>query len=286
MSPQAAIVVTGASTGIGYATALFLAEHGFKVFATVLKLADGTSLQEHPSGNIVPIILDVTKPETIKDAFAHIAEQTQESGLAGLVNNAGIALGAPLEFLDPADLLRQFDVNVFGLVAVTQAAMPLLRKATGRIVHIGSVGGLVSLPFLGPYCASKFALEAITNSMRMELLPFGIHCSLVQPGRISTEIWDSGLVETKRVRESLSPQAIEWYGPSLNSIESMLGKAKKAGIEPVRIAQVVHHALTAKRPKVRYLVGIDARVQVIAQALLPTRVFDTIVVFLLKRGWL
>lgn len=285
MSANTAVVITGASTGIGNSTARLLAEEGFQVFAGVRKPADGESLQAHPSGRIVPLILDVSQPETIKDSFDFVSEQTGDAGLAGLVNNAGIALGGPLEFLDPKDLQRQFDVNVFGLVAVTQAALPLLRKAKGRIVHIGSASGIVSAPFVGPYCASKFAVEALTDAMRMELSPFGIKTSLIQPGRIATEIWDRGLVEAKRLRENLPPQAIEWYGPSLNSIEDVIAKAKKQGIPPERIARVVLHALTAKRPKLRYLVGIDAHIQVFLKFILPTRVFDAIVVFLLKHGW-
>lgn len=285
MSGKGYVVITGASTGIGRTCARVLDRQGFHVLAGVRKESDAESIRAESLERTTPVILDVTKPETIRETFGRAAEMAGDAGLAGLVNNAGIGVGAPMEFLSMDDLRRQFDVNVYGLVEVTQAAMPLIRKARGRIVHIGSASGLVSTPFAGPYCASKFAVEALTDSMRIELAPFGIHVSLVEPGRIKTPIWDRSLVEAERIRGTMPTAAIEYYGEFLDKIEGVLKKAKEAGSPPEHVAEKVLHALTSPRPRTRYVVGIDASVQIVMRRLLPDRAFDGIVLFLMKRGW-
>src|SRR5918996_79044 len=189
---RAAVVVTGASTGIGRATALDLVSRGFDVFAGVRREADGDSVAAESSGAVTPVILDVTDAATIDGAALRVTDAVGDGGLRGLVNNAGIAEPAPLEIMPIDALRRQLEVNLVGQVAVTQAFLPLIRAARGRVVNISSVGGRVASPALGAYSASKYAIEALSDAMRMELHPWGIQVSVIEPGSISTEIWRRG----------------------------------------------------------------------------------------------
>src|SRR5688500_9161604 len=191
LTGRGAVVITGASTGIGRACAIDLDGRGFRVFAGVRKDEDGERLRsERPS--IEPLRIDVTDAGEIAAARDRVGEEVGERGLAGLVNNAGIAVPGPLEHLPLDEIRRQLEVNVLGQIAVTQAFLPLLRTARGRIVNIGSIGGRVALPLLGPYAGSKHAMEGISDSLRRELRPWGIEVSLVRPGPIATEIWERG----------------------------------------------------------------------------------------------
>ncbi len=279
------ILVTGSSTGIGRATARLLARLGYFVFAAVRKEADAESWRAEGQDRIEPVILDVTNADSVSTAMAHIDVRVGARGLYGLVNNAGIGLGGPIEFLPLDDLRRQFEVNLFGLVAVTQAAMPLIRRARGRVVHVSSASGLVSQPFAGPYCASKFALEAIADAMRMELRSTGIKVSIVEPGRIKTPIWERTLAEADRLRAAMAPKAEEYYGAELDQITSIVKKAEASGIPAEHVAEAILHAFNSPFPRTRYIVGVDAKVQVLASKILPTRAFDALAVFLMKKGW-
>jgi NAD(P)-dependent dehydrogenase (short-subunit alcohol dehydrogenase family) len=185
-SATGAVVITGTSTGIGRATAVRLAGMGFRVFAGVRKPADADELAQTPG--ITPLIIDVTDPAIVSAAAETVASQTGSAGLRGLVNNAGITVPGPLEFLPLDDLRRQLEVNVIGPIAVTQAFLPLLRRGRGRIINIGSIGGKMSMPFLGAYHVSKFGMEALSDSLRQELRPWGIRVSLVEPGGVSTPL--------------------------------------------------------------------------------------------------
>src|SRR5260221_4395504 len=187
-----AVVVTGASTGIGRATAVRLAASGFRVFAGVRKQQDYEELQRDLPA-ITPLILDVTDPEQLAEAVRTVAEAVGDKGLQGLVNNAGISGGAPTEFLPLDDLRGMLEVNVVGVVATTQAFLPLLRQGDGRIVCIGSIRGRMAVPFLAAYSMSKAAVSALCDSLRGELPPWGVHVALVEPGAITTPIWEKGL---------------------------------------------------------------------------------------------
>src|SRR5574341_29762 len=178
------IVITGASTGIGEACALYLDELGYRVFAGVRRPSDGETLKAKASARLTPVVMDVTDVASIDRAVETVKQAVGSVGLAGLVNNAGIGVGGPLEVVPLADLRKQFEVNVIGQVAVTQAFLPLLRQGRGRIVNMGSIAGRVVMPFMGPYSASKFALEALTDAMRLEFQPWGIQVSIVEPGAI------------------------------------------------------------------------------------------------------
>jgi NAD(P)-dependent dehydrogenase (short-subunit alcohol dehydrogenase family) len=269
------ILVTGASTGIGQACALRFAAAGHQVFAGVRKDSDGQRLLDAGPDRVVPVILDVTNQDQIDAIAGLIAEKA--GGLHGLVNNAGVARGGPFEYL-PIDVWRdQFEVNVFGQVAVTRAMLPLIREAGGRIVFIGSIGGKVATMMMGPYNASKFAIEAIGEALRQELHTWGIDVSVVEPGAIKTEIWDKGRETADRLERDLPAEATDRYAPHIAAIRKGIEMQDRNGIGPDKVAEAVEHALFASRPKTRYLVGTDARVQSALVRLLPDRAREAIV---------
>lgn len=271
------VVITGASTGIGEACALRMDGLGWRVFAGVRKEADGEALKAKASDKLTPIILDVTEQPTINVAAETVTAAVGESGLTGLVNNAGISVVGPLEFLSPEDLRYQLEVNVIGQIAVTQAFLSLIRTATGRVVNIGSIGGRMATPFLGPYNASKFAMEALTDSLRQELRPWGIHVSIVEPGSIATPIWGKAQAAADDMEKELPEEAIMLYGEAFAAMRKAAQKFEEAGIPPDEVAKFVDHALTASTPKTRYVVGRDAQLQRMVVKLAPDRVRDMLV---------
>jgi NAD(P)-dependent dehydrogenase (short-subunit alcohol dehydrogenase family) len=271
------VVITGASTGIGEACALRMDRHGFLVFAGVRREADGAALKAKSSEKLTPIILDVTEQPTIDASAETVKAAVGESGLAGLVNNAGVSIAGPLEFLPLEDLRLQLEVNVIGQIAVTQAFMPLIRKATGRVVNIGSIGGRMASPFIGPYSASKFAMEALTDSLRQELRPWGIHVSIVEPGSIATPIWDKAQAGANEMEAKLPEEAMMLYGEATQAMRKAAREMEEAGIPPDNVAKFVEHALTARTPKTRYVVGRDAQIQRMLVKWAPDRIRDRLV---------
>jgi NAD(P)-dependent dehydrogenase (short-subunit alcohol dehydrogenase family) len=282
MSGPPAVVVTGASTGIGEAIAKRL-DSGHRVFAGVRRDEDAEKLRA-AGANITPIRIDVTDQASIDAAAAEVREAVGDDGLAGLVNNAGVAVSAPLEFLPVDELRHQLEVNVVGQVAVTQAFIAPIRAAKGRIVNIGSIGGKVAFPLAGAYAASKFAMEAITDALRRELKPWGIQVVIIEPGGVVTPIWDRGRATADRIRSDAPPESEQLYGPLIETMLAQVEEITKNGMHPDEIATVVHTALTAERPKTRYLVGSEAKQRARAAAILPDRVFDRLVAKTLKWG--
>lgn len=280
----AAVVVTGASSGIGRATALKLDREGFRVFAGVRKLSDGQALREEGSDRLLPLLLDVTDAESIASAAAQVSEELDPRGLAGLVNNAGVAVGGVLEFIDLDQLRHQLEVNVVGAVAVTKAFLPSIRSAGGRVVNISSDSGILSTPFLAPYCASKFGLEAISDALRRELRPWGIQVVIVEPGAIATPIWDKARPHTKEVRAALPEEAQKLYGGFFDKMESYVEKQAASAIPAEAVADAVYHGLTSRRPKLRYAVGTDAKLTRWMTRLLPARAVDAVVAGMLARA--
>lgn len=272
-----AVVITGASTGIGEACALRMDKDGWRVFAGVRKEADGAALKEKASDRLTTLIIDVTEQPTINAAAEAVTAALDDAGLDGLVNNAGIGVGGPLEYLSTDEIRSQFEVNVVGQIAVTQAFLPLIRKAKGRIVNMGSIGGRFATPFLGPYNASKFAMEAMTDSLRQELHPWGIHVSIVEPGSIRTKIWDKAHETVDHHRKTLPEEALMRYGEELETVDKALTEFDEAGIPPDDVAKFVEHALTAGTPKTRYVVGRDAQLQRVLAKWAPDRVRDSLV---------
>lgn len=243
-------LVTGASSGIGQACAVRLVNNGWRVLAGVRRAGDA------PEG-ADEVLLDVTDPP-----------QLEVDTLDGLVNNAGIAVAGPLEFLPAEELRRQLETNVVGQLRVAQLAIPALRRSGGRIVNIGSISGRSALPFLGAYAMSKFALEAMTDALRVELRPWGIHVSIVEPGTIKTPMWT-------RERPDPPAEALTLYGDRLQAFRDFALRRSAGGAPPEAVAKVVEQALTAERPKARYLVGRDARLRAGVERL-PDRVRDRV----------
>ena len=275
-----AVVITGTSTGIGRATAVRLAGMGFRVCAGVRKPADADELAQTPG--ITPLIIDVTDAASVAAAAETVAGQTGSAGLRGLVNNAGITVPGPLEFLPLDDLRRQLEVNVVGQISVTQAFLPQLRTARGRIVNIGSIGGRMSTPFIGAYHISKFGMEALSDSLRMELRPWGIHVALIEPGSIATLLWERGRAAADGLLAKLPPRAEQLYGGAINAMREASAKFEKQGIPPDKVAKAIAHALTAKTAKTRYLVGMDAHAQAILATIVPDRLMDRLMAWQLK----
>ncbi len=282
MAHPGSVVVTGASTGIGWAVSLRLAELGYRVFAGVRKEADGESLRQEAAGQLYPLILDVTDAASITAAAAQVAVAVGGTGLAGLVNNAGIAITGPLEFLPIAEFRREMEVNVTGQVAVTQAFLPLLRKRRGRIINIGSISGLSTVPMFGPYCASKYAMEAVSDALRMELAPFGVRVALLEPSSIATPIWSKSLTEADRLSSMMPPGAEALYGKQIAAVRNLAADASRTAAPVETVVKAVLHALTARRPKTRYLVGSKVPLRFIL-GLLPDRLKDRLILGQLRR---
>jgi NAD(P)-dependent dehydrogenase (short-subunit alcohol dehydrogenase family) len=276
-SNRAAVIVTGASTGIGRATALDLVSRGFDVFAGVRREADGDSVAAESSGAVTPVILDVTDAATIDGAALRVTDAVGDGGLRGLVNNAGIAEPAPLEIMPIDALRRQLEVNVVGQVAVTQAFLPLIRSAQGRVVNISSVGGRVASPALGAYAASKFAIEALSDSLRMELHQWGIHVSVIEPGSFGTEIWRRGGEAADSTIERVPEEKRRLYADLIAAVRRLARRTEQRGRPPDAVVRAIVHALTASRPRTRYVVGTDARIQMALARLLPDRAYDALV---------
>lgn len=281
---SSAVVVTGTSSGIGAATALRLARAGSRVFAGVRRKEHADPLVRDGGGNITPLILDVTDGASIESARAAVEAALAPSGaLAGLVNNAGIAVAGPLEILPLEALREQFEINLFGAIAVTQAFFPMLRASRGRIVNVSSISGKAASPYVGAYCASKHALEAASDALRVELRPFGVAVSVVEPGRVRTPIWERSAAAGSARIDALPEAVVAPYRQALEGMRAFARSAQSTGSSPEAVAKAIEHALTAKHPQARYLVGVDARVQ-LAIARLPEPLRDRIIEGYLARA--
>jgi len=256
-SPRRAVLVTGASTGIGAATVELLAQRGWTAFAGVRSDAAGAAIAARHA-NITPVTLDVTVEATIAAA----ATIVRESGvpLHGVVNNAGIAIGGPLEFLPIDELRRQFETNVFGAIAVSQAFLPMLRQHRGRIVFVGSIAGRIPVPFIAPYSASKFALRSLARALRKELAPSGMFVSLIEPGAVRTPIWQKGRDSKQELLARFSPEGLRLYASVPDRLERQTLREERIGMPPAAVAAVIERALTDRIPRVCYLVGMQARI--------------------------
>lgn len=268
-------LVTGASTGIGEACARHLDGLGHRVYAGVRKDADIQRWRERGSDRIVPVSLDVTDEAQIEAVAEQVSAEAGE--LHGLVNNAGVAKGGPLEYLPLDEWREQFDVNVIGQVAVTKALLPLIRRGNGRIVFIGSISGKVATMLLGPYCSSKFAVEGLAESLRNELHEWRISVSVVEPGAIKTAIWDKARSDADRLERDLPSEAVERYAPHIAAIRKGIEMQDRQGVGPEKVAAAVEHALFDRRPRTRYLVGVDARLESALVRWLPDRPREAII---------
>ena len=265
------ILITGASSGIGAATAVHLDRCGMEVFAAVRSPGDRPLASA--SGRLHAVTLDVADPDSIADAMATVSDQVGGAGLDGLVNNAGIGVPGPLEVLAADDLRQQLEVNVIGQVAVTQAALPLLRRAGGRIVFVGSVGGRLAAQFAGPYHASKFAIEAITDVWRQELEPEELAVVLIEPSAISTPIWEKAIERLDALISGSDPRLAR-YRDRLGDFRESLRSADEHGKAPEDVAKVIEEALTEERLDTRYVVGASGKLATALRPLIPDRLAD------------
>jgi len=273
-----AVLITGTSTGIGRATALHLDQLGYQVFATVRKERDAASLRAQASERLTPLLLDVTDEVSISQAEEVVSQVVGDAGLVGLVNNAAVAFVSPLEFAPLDEMRRLFEVNFFGLLAVIQKFLPLLRQAHGRIVNVSSTASIVVAPFHGPYSASKLALNGLSDALRIELRPLGVKVSLIIYGSVKTPIWDSGGDLTDQVIRDYSSQAWNLYGDNFRILRDFFLRMGKAGISTEEATRPIVHALTAERPKTKYYVGKDARQFNIYNKFLPGRFRDWLLI--------
>jgi NAD(P)-dependent dehydrogenase (short-subunit alcohol dehydrogenase family) len=269
--PSGTVLVTGASTGIGEATVLHLKELGFDPVGAVRKDEDAERLEGQGVRTVRIDVTDAGQIAAARDELGDIA-------LAGLVNNAGIAVAAPLEFL-PVDRLRQqLEINLIGQAAVTQAFLPAVRRAHGRIVNVSSIGGRVALPLVGAYNASKFGLEGLSDALRRELRPQGIEVILIEPGGVKTPIWEKGEELAEEMLEDVPPEAERLYGRLIETVRARTRRiATETGDDPREVAEVIGTALTASRPRTRYLVGRDAKLRARLASVLPDRAMDRMI---------
>jgi NAD(P)-dependent dehydrogenase (short-subunit alcohol dehydrogenase family) len=264
-------LVTGASTGIGRACALHLAERGFDVLAGVRNPVDA------PEG-LEPLRLDVTSEADVAAAAERVGDE-----LHALINNAGIAITGPVEVVPMDEWRRQLEVNLLGQIAVTRALLPAIVRARGRIVNMSSIGGRVANPLFGPYVASKFGLEAVTDALRREVAAQGVRVVCVQPGVIATPIWAKGMEDGRRVTSGMTEEQQRRYGSLIAAVTKQAERTAREGLPPEAVAKVVGEAVSADRPRARYVVGRDAKVQAVAARLLPDRAFDALISAYLRR---
>lgn len=262
------VLVTGAARGIGKSIVTRLAASGWDVFAGVRSEQDAANL----SGNthVSPVILDITDDDQIES----LQEESLPSRLDAIVNNAGVVVGGPMEAVPPAELRRQLDVNVVGQIAVTQAVLPRLRESRGRIVFISSINGKISTPLIGPYCASKFALEAAADALRMELRPWHIAVSLVEPAQTDTDMWHTAETMVDNAEAAMSAEQRALYARHTAGLRKSIPLSQKIAGPPDKVAAAVEEALTARRPKPRYIVGVGPALQTALVTNLPTRLRD------------
>ncbi len=266
------ILITGASTGIGRATAIHLARKGHHVWAGVRSDNAATELLKLNVERITPVRLDVTNAESVESTLAVI---NKAGGvLHGLVNNAGIAIAGPIEAVSIADWQKQFDVNVIGQVRVIQKFLPMLRTWQGRVVNISSIAGKVASPFMSPYAASKFAFEGLSDSLRRELAPMGVHVSVVEPGPIDTPIWKKSLSTGQKDFEAFSAEIQSVYGSAIQKFYKRVDKARTGAAPTSLVVEAIEHALTASKPKTRYPVGRGIRAATLVARALPDRWVD------------
>jgi NAD(P)-dependent dehydrogenase (short-subunit alcohol dehydrogenase family) len=268
---MSSVLVTGAARGIGRSITEHLAQRGWDVIAGVRSEADAASVSAANPGRIAPVILDVTDADHLARLDAQLPAR-----LDGVVNNAGIAVGGPIEAVTSEDWRKQLEVNVIGALAVTRAVLPRLRDTRGRIVFISSVNGQVVMPMLGAYCASKFALEAAAEALRMELRPWHVPVSVVEPAQTDTDMWRTADTMVEEMEAALSAEQRTLYTRHVAGMRKFIPVSRRMAVAPERVAEVVERALVARRPRPRYVVGAGPRLQAALVTNLPIAVRDRV----------
>ena len=277
---QKIAVVTGASTGIGAATSRELAQRGFHVLAGVRREQDADAIR---TPGIEPLIIDITQPDHIRALADRVHEDRQGRPLRALVNNAGVALNAPVEMFPIDQWRRLFEVNLFGQVAVTQALLPSLIRGKGRVVNVSSVGGKIAMATYGPYAATKFALEAMSDSLRREIPPFGVDVIVIEPGAVRTGLADKAITTAEEVASNMTPEQSRRYKRMMHAVARQAKSATASGLPAEVAAKVIAEAVTALKPRTRYTVGRDAAMLARLARVLPDRLLDRIFEYALRR---
>ena len=283
MSNAGGVFITGSSSGIGKACVLALDKLGYDVFAGVRRTEDGQSLSQIASDRLHPVIVDITNREQIAAAEETVRQGLGDRPLVALINNAGIGVGGPLEFVPIERLRHQLEVNLIGHISVSQVFIQLLRKSQGRIINVGSIAGTFASPLMGAYCASKYAMEAVSDVLRRELRPWNIKVSLLEPGIIGTKIWQKAKAQSEGAIKEAPEEMISLYGPLLERVRKHLEDIEMKAQSPAVVAKAVVHALTAARPKARYRMGPGARAQKVI-SWLPETIQDRIFASYLNWG--
>jgi NAD(P)-dependent dehydrogenase (short-subunit alcohol dehydrogenase family) len=265
------VLVTGASRGIGRATALRLANAGWDVRAGVRSEADGALLASEAEG-VTPVVLDITDAGQVAALDDVLPDRVD-----AVINNAGVVVAAPVEALGLDELRAQLEVNVVGQVAVTQAVLPRLRVARGRVIFVSSISGRVSAPFMGAYSASKYALEALADALRLELRPWGVAVSLIEPGAIDTDVWRNAQDQAQETENAMSSEHRRLYQRHIDGMRKLITQTQRRTTNVDKVAAVIERAVTTPRPRARYVVGLDARAQLAIGAALPTAALDAAV---------
>ncbi|HTI74532.1 MAG TPA: SDR family NAD(P)-dependent oxidoreductase [Mycobacterium sp.] len=271
---QQLVVVTGASTGIGAATARELAQEGFHVLAGVRRDRDADSIR---GPGIEPLIIDITNPEHIQTLVTRVRGDSQGRAMRALINNAGVQANVPIEAFAIEEWRRLFEVNLFGHVAVTQALLPELFRSKGRVINISSVGGKVAMGAYGPYAATKFALEAVSDSLRREVAALGVGVVVVEPGAVRTEMLDRAIATADELMSAMTPEQNQRYGGLVHAVNAQAVSSTKAGLPAEAAAKVIAKAVTARKPRTRYTVGRDAAMITRLARFLPDRTLDRVI---------
>lgn len=272
-----AVVITGASTGIGRACALALDAKGFRVFAGVRKASDDDALSTAGSARLTPVRLDVTDAESIAAAAELIDGEVGDAGLAGVVNNAGTTLPCPVQYLSVDRFRDQLEVNLIGPLALTKALLPLLCRGRGRVVNVTSLAGRIATPLMAPYVAAKHGLEGLSGVLRLELGQLGVHVAVIEPGYVSTAMRGKLMRDTEAIISSLPAEGRPRYGPQLTTLAETINHHAANGSPPTVVANAVEHALTSRRPRTRYPVGVGAHRLLWLRRLLSDRRFDRMI---------
>jgi NAD(P)-dependent dehydrogenase (short-subunit alcohol dehydrogenase family) len=271
------VVITGTSTGIGRACALMLDRKGFRVFAGVRKDADGDTLRSVASSSLTPVHIDVTDAASIRALADVVKAEVGAAGLHGLVNNAGTTLPCPIEYLPLDGYRRELEVNLVGPLAVTQALLPMLRQAQGRVVNVTSAAGRAGVPLMAPYVSAKHGLEGLSDVMRLEFRQLGIRVAVIEPGFVGTSMGGKLQRDTESALSSLPDEGRRRYGPALEKLAEQISHHAATGSPPEVVAESVLHALTSKKPRTRYPAGAGAKRMLLMRRILPDRQFDRII---------
>jgi len=274
---QELIVVTGASTGMGAATAKELARRGFHVLAGVRRDADADTLRAEGIEGLEPHILDITVDSDVTAIADRVARDPLRRPLRALINNAGIAINAPVETLPLTEWRRQFEVNLFGHIAMTQALLPSLLSSSGTVVNISSIGGKFALPTYGAYAGSKFALEAVSDALRREVSDAGIKVVVVEPGAVKTEMAARGIATAQGLKADMTATQLARYGDLAAAVAAQARSFTDTGVSAEHAAEVVAKAATASHPRTRYTIGRDAAILVRVTRVVSDRVLDRII---------